>query len=270
MAERLGVGLIGAGFIGEFHVRSWIGVRHADIRGVVSRTRESAEKLAALAREAGAGDARVFGSAGEMVADPAIDAVWILTPNDARLAVMEEVASAGKGRLRGVACEKPLARNVAEARRMLELVRQPAEPLSGRGIRRTGREADIFADGERRAPQRERRPVDRRPLMDERPIDDVPDVGSQPRSGVTVKPPTSAVQRLGDDGFIRAGVEPEQAESLRHPRRRTPCGEAARRAQPQHVSGALSRCRRAVHAHEAWRRPATRAPCREIATAGRL
>ena len=42
-----------------------------------------------------------------------------------RVAVVEEIVdavTAGRGKLIGVACEKPLARNVAEARRMVELI----------------------------------------------------------------------------------------------------------------------------------------------------
>jgi len=121
---RLGAGFVGAGFVARFHIRSWQGVRDADVLGVVSRTRESAEEAASLARAIGVGEARAFDSVTEMVADPAIDAIWICAPNFSRLEVMEEIVAAiesGKGTLRAVACEKPLGRNVAEARRMLEL-----------------------------------------------------------------------------------------------------------------------------------------------------
>ena len=62
-----------------------------------------------------------------MVADPAIDCLWLVGPNHARLACMEEIVDAlrrGAGTLRAVACEKPLGRNVAEARRMLALARE--------------------------------------------------------------------------------------------------------------------------------------------------
>ena len=124
-AKRLGVGIIGAGFVGQFHIRSWVGVRHADVLGVNSRTRESAEEGAALARELGVGEARAYDSVTDMVADPAIDALWICAPNFTRLEIMEEIVAAveaGKGELIGVACEKPLGRNVGEARTMLELV----------------------------------------------------------------------------------------------------------------------------------------------------
>jgi hypothetical protein len=35
--KRLGVGLIGGGFVGKFHIRSWVGVRDSDILGVMGR-----------------------------------------------------------------------------------------------------------------------------------------------------------------------------------------------------------------------------------------
>ena len=122
--KRLGVGFVGGGFVARFHIRSWVGVRDADVLGVVSRTRETAEGAAALARELGVGDAKVYGSVTDMVADPAIDALWICAPNFTRIDIMEEIVQAiesGKGELVGVACEKPLGRNAAEARRMLEM-----------------------------------------------------------------------------------------------------------------------------------------------------
>ncbi len=128
MSKRsLGIGMIGAGFITNFHLRSWIGVRDADVLGIASRSRERAEKAAALARELKVGEAKVYSSVTEMVQDPSIDAVWINAPNYTRLEVMEEIAQAlksGKGELVGIACEKPLGRNLREARRMLELVEE--------------------------------------------------------------------------------------------------------------------------------------------------
>jgi predicted dehydrogenase len=61
-----------------------------------------------------------------MVADPGIDAIWLTGPNHARIENVEEIVQAvksGKGDLRGIACEKPLARNVAEAKRITEMVK---------------------------------------------------------------------------------------------------------------------------------------------------
>jgi predicted dehydrogenase len=124
MADRLGVGIVGAGFVGRFHVRSWQGVRHSDILGVCSRTEARAREAAQLARDLGVGEAEAFTSVTDMVKDPRIDAVWICVPNYCRVEVMEEIVAAGKGKLKGVACEKPLGRNVAEARRMVELAEE--------------------------------------------------------------------------------------------------------------------------------------------------
>ena len=125
--KRLGVGIIGAGFVGKFHIRSWVGVRDGDILGILSRHEETAENAAALAHKLGVGEAKVYTSVSEMVADPAIDAVWICAPNYTRIEIMEEIVhtiGTGKGELVGVACEKPLGRNVGEARKMLELARK--------------------------------------------------------------------------------------------------------------------------------------------------
>jgi len=125
--KRLGIGIIGGGFVGRFHSRSFVGVRDADVRGVVSRRGETAEEAAELARELQLGDCRAYASITEMIADPAIDALWICAPNFTRIEVMEEIVAAiesGEGSLIGVACEKPLGRNVAEARRMVELVKR--------------------------------------------------------------------------------------------------------------------------------------------------
>jgi len=130
--ERLGIGFVGSGFVSQFHIRSLVSVRDADVAGVVSPTREHAEAAAALARQLGVGSPKVFPSIAEMAADPAVDALWICSPNDTRIAVVEEIVDAVErgASLIGVACEKPLARTVAEARRMLELV-QRARLLHG-------------------------------------------------------------------------------------------------------------------------------------------
>jgi len=72
------------------------------------------------------GAAKAYKSIGDMVADPAIDALWLCGPNQARIENVEEIVHAikkGRGTLRGIACEKPLARNVAEAKEVARLVK---------------------------------------------------------------------------------------------------------------------------------------------------
>ena len=125
--KKLGVGFIGSGFITRFHIESFIAVRDADVLGVWSPNQTHAEEAAALARRLRVGEARAFSSIEEMVAAPEIDCIWICGPNHTRIENMErivETLQSGKGQLVGLACEKPLARNVREARRVVELVEQ--------------------------------------------------------------------------------------------------------------------------------------------------
>ena len=125
--KRLGIGFIGGGFITRFHIQSLIGVRDCDVIGVMSKTKSSAEESCALARKLRVGDAEVYNSVTDMISNPNIHALWICAPNFTRIEIMEEIVSAiesGKGELIGVACEKPLGRNVAEARQMLALAKR--------------------------------------------------------------------------------------------------------------------------------------------------
>lgn len=125
--KRLGVGFIGSGFITKFHIQSWLAVRDSDILGIWSPNPKNAAEAAAYARSLGVGEARAYKSITEMVADPAIDALWICGPNHKRVENLEEIVAAlesGKGTLKGIACEKPLARNVAEARKCVALIKR--------------------------------------------------------------------------------------------------------------------------------------------------
>jgi predicted dehydrogenase len=78
-----------------------------------------------LARDLDVGAAKAYKTIDEMVADPAIDAIWLCGPNHARIENVEEIVDAikrGRGTLLGIACEKPLARNVTEARQVQRMV----------------------------------------------------------------------------------------------------------------------------------------------------
>jgi len=126
-AKRLGIGVIGSGFNARFHLQAFVAVRDADILGVWSPNQQRAGEAAALARSLDVGPAKAYRSIAEMVADPAIDALWLCGPNHARLENVEEIVHAitrGGGELKGLACEKPLGRNVAEASRITELVKR--------------------------------------------------------------------------------------------------------------------------------------------------
>ncbi len=75
-------------------------------------------------RERGLGEGRVFASVKEMI--PHVDVLAIFSPNFSRIETVKEIVEAVKAgaRLKGLICEKPLARNLAEARQMIELVKQ--------------------------------------------------------------------------------------------------------------------------------------------------
>ncbi|MFB6139497.1 MAG: Gfo/Idh/MocA family protein [Halosimplex sp.] len=124
--EPLGIGFVGAGFItGEFHAPSLERIRRAEAAGVMNPTREKAESVADQLRTAGCGDPLVTDDVRELVAEPDVDAVWVTSPNYARVetvrAIVEEVEQ-GDADLVGIAVEKPLARTVAEAREVVDLV----------------------------------------------------------------------------------------------------------------------------------------------------
>jgi predicted dehydrogenase len=121
----LGVGFIGSGFSARFHMQGFQAVRDSEVRGVWSPNQKNAEAAAAYARRLDIGPCRPYRSIGEMVVDPMIDAIWLCGPNQARVENVEELADPimrGHAELIGVACEKPLARNVAEARTVRSLV----------------------------------------------------------------------------------------------------------------------------------------------------
>lgn len=123
--NRLGIGFIGSGFNARFHIQSFRHVRDADVLGVWSPNAKNAAAAAKYARDLDVGECKAYKSIADMVADPNIDAIWLNGPNQARIENVEEIVHAvtsGKGTLKGIACEKPLARTVAEAKHILKLV----------------------------------------------------------------------------------------------------------------------------------------------------
>ena len=103
LKKSIGIGFfVGGGFITRFHIQSMIGVRDCEVLGVMSRTKESAEESASLARTIGVGDAKPYETVTDMIAHPDIDALWICAPNFTRIEIMEEIVEAiesGKGEL---------------------------------------------------------------------------------------------------------------------------------------------------------------------------
>ncbi len=119
--QPLKLGIVGAGFIAKFQVQALAQIRSVEVAGIVSRTRAHAEALAHMARDYHAGDPAVYDSIADMA--PHVDAIALYAPNYMRIEMVEEIVEAVRrgAALKGVICEKPLARNVAEARRLVEL-----------------------------------------------------------------------------------------------------------------------------------------------------
>jgi predicted dehydrogenase len=120
----LKLGMVGAGFVAKFHARALMQVRGVEIAGVVSRTAASAKAFSAMVKEHGLGEGTAYSSVSEMAKH--VDAIAIYAPNFARVEIVEQIVDAmQKGAaLKGVICEKPLARNVQEARRLVDLAEE--------------------------------------------------------------------------------------------------------------------------------------------------
>lgn len=115
-------GIVGGGFITGFQLRALTAVRGVEVAGLVSHRPPTA--LAEFVKANGLGEGRIFSSIREMA--PHVDVVALFAPNFARLEHVEELVEAVRSgaRLKAVICEKPLARNLAEARRMVWLIEE--------------------------------------------------------------------------------------------------------------------------------------------------
>ncbi|UCF99294.1 MAG: Gfo/Idh/MocA family oxidoreductase [Spirochaetaceae bacterium] len=124
----LQLGIIGAGFIAGFQTRAMLQVRGVEVAGILKRRR--AEALARYCRDSGLGEAGIYGSVRELAEHT--DVLAIYAPNTIRVELMEEIVEAVKAgaQLKGVICEKPLARNVREARRLVDLAREVGLPTA--------------------------------------------------------------------------------------------------------------------------------------------
>ncbi|MEM7251403.1 MAG: Gfo/Idh/MocA family oxidoreductase [Pseudomonadota bacterium] len=112
-------GLLGTGRIAETALAPAItNAKNAELWSVLSRDEERA---GAFAARHGAGAPKAgFSSLDEMLADPALDAVLIATPD--KLHAEQAVAAAQAGK--HVFAEKPMATNVADAERMIDACEQ--------------------------------------------------------------------------------------------------------------------------------------------------
>ena len=134
-AQPLGWGIVGPGRIASSQIAPAIAAcPTTTLVSVVSRDQRRAEDFA---RAHGA--ATSLDDYAKMLADPAVDAVYIATPNAAHAEQVIAAARAGKH----VLCDKPLALTVADARRCVEECRSAGVRL---GIMFQTRYHDGLAD----------------------------------------------------------------------------------------------------------------------------
>ena len=122
----LNVALIGVGMVAKTHLRA---VRDlaplVRLRGVLATTPERAQAFAdTAAREEGVGDVVAYADLEALIADEALDFVIVLTPPNARQAIVEALCAA---RL-PILMEKPVERDWPGQRRW-------SRPASGPGTR---------------------------------------------------------------------------------------------------------------------------------------
>lgn len=113
MRDSVGIGMLGTGFIGDFHTR---GLRHVPVARPVACFGRDAERREAFARTHGY--ARAFDSIDAVCADPEVDLVVVSLPNQLHVEAVQAAARHGKG----VMCTKPLGRSGAEAAAALAAV----------------------------------------------------------------------------------------------------------------------------------------------------
>ncbi|MCL5036204.1 MAG: Gfo/Idh/MocA family oxidoreductase [Chloroflexi bacterium] len=106
--------VIGCGFIGQAHVEALRRLGDVEVASVAVSCKESAERVSKSLCVPAVTDYR------EILADESIISVHICTPNNLHYKMAEEALSAGKH----VICEKPLAMNSEEGRRMCKLAEE--------------------------------------------------------------------------------------------------------------------------------------------------
>ncbi len=117
----VGVAIIGAGFISDYHVAGLRSAGGADVRVLVGRDRE---RTAAKARSLGIPRAEIDVRA--VLEDPAVGAVVIATPDDTHAGLAIDALDAGKA----VLLQKPMAMTSAECRGILEAARRSSATLT--------------------------------------------------------------------------------------------------------------------------------------------
>ena len=124
MARIIKVGIIGCGGIATSkHMPSLAKVKDCEMVAFCDIIPERAERAA---KKFGMTDAKVYTDYKELLADPEIEVVHVCTPNRSHSFITVDALHAGKH----VMCEKPMAINSEEAKKMLDAAKETGKKLT--------------------------------------------------------------------------------------------------------------------------------------------
>ncbi len=114
-------GLIGAGMMGQEHIRNINLIEGAEVAGLA----DPDTGMRALASSIAGGDVRAFAGHRELLAADICDAYLVAAPNDLHFSLMQDVLATD----RPILCEKPLAIRASECRELMHLSEGRAAPV---------------------------------------------------------------------------------------------------------------------------------------------
>jgi myo-inositol 2-dehydrogenase/D-chiro-inositol 1-dehydrogenase len=109
---KVRIGIIGAGRIGKIHADNLLRQPYAEVRAISDPFAD--EALRAWAAERGI--AVVSQNSADLLADPALDAIFICSPTDTHVPLIKQAAAAGKH----IFCEKPVSMDINQTKEALE------------------------------------------------------------------------------------------------------------------------------------------------------
>jgi myo-inositol 2-dehydrogenase / D-chiro-inositol 1-dehydrogenase len=118
--SSIGVAFLGAGRMGETHLRNLLGLSGVRVVVVADPRLEAAERGKALV-----GAEQALTDVEQAITHPGVDAVVIVTPTDTHARLLELAAYAGKA----VFSEKPIALNLAETTRVVKIIQERGIPV---------------------------------------------------------------------------------------------------------------------------------------------
>lgn len=107
MADKLKVGLVGAGFIGKMHANCWLALPNVELAAVADGRPKALKEVP--------GNPKTFATVDEMLDSADLDIVDVCVPTPAHADVVIEALQWGKH----VLCEKPMAKSLEDCDRMI-------------------------------------------------------------------------------------------------------------------------------------------------------